>query len=163
MTSVGADYSSKAVYLASVSDKIVLRTSTIEIQNNNIELFLRELEDELRNFHWMHNNKYIWIEQPWVETLLRPMSGLQLARMATYIEVVAIRMARLIPQFVHPGTWRKEIYGNGRPKDAKELARQFVDDKFNFKTKYKYEHNICEAILISHYGNLQAEKLIINK
>lgn len=74
-----------------------------------------------------------------------------MVRMASYIEIALISL-KYEPCFVMPNVWRKAVYGNARLEDRKEAAREFVLEKFGFETQYKYEHNICEAILLAHYG-----------
>lgn len=156
---VGFDYSSSAAYFGIVSDNKVLAYGKIAVKDYhdtvecyNLFLMLKDLFRGMINMHQIDPD--VFIEQPWINGKVFPRSAVLLTRMATYIEIAALSVG-LHPIFVHPLTWRKKIYGNGRPKgDVKKLALATVDKEFNFIPK---DHNYAEAILISQYGNILEE------
>lgn len=159
---VGIDYSASQVFFAVFRDDQVLFHTEFELPLSSSRdakwLYFLDLKNAFEKAHWAFNiDRKVYIEEPWVRWNKRPLSGLQLMRTATYLEIAALQ-AYCEPVFVNPGTWRKAVYGTGRPDDAKELARRTVLDRFGFETKFKYQHNICEAILIAYYGNLQQLK-----
>lgn len=156
---VGIDYSASQVFFAVFSDEQVLYDTEFELKLNSsahdMNLYFLQLKNAFEKACYIYGvDRRVYIEKPWVRWNHRPLSGLQLTRTATYLEIAALQ-AYCEPVFVDPGVWRKAVYGNGRPDDAKELARRTVLDRFGFETKFKYQHNICEAILIAYYGNLQ--------
>jgi hypothetical protein len=152
-TNVGADYNSSYLYIGCIDDNIVRSTATIDVTEPiaGMRVIQKLLESYAREYHIL---KQVWIEQPWVNGLKYPRSGLMMTRTATILEIAALEID-FKPQYIHPSSWRQKVYGNARPsKDMKEYARQFVLDNFNYVTKHKNEHNICEAILLGYYGNL---------
>lgn len=151
---LGADYSAGAAYIALVRGKVVLHTATLHVDKDPKSFFfllvnwLRAIDEEF------DVNPDFYLEMPWVRNDNYPHAGVAMMRTATFIEIACYEVG-FTPVLASPGTWRKAVYGNGRPKgDLKELARETVREKFGFETKFKNQHNICEAILIAHYGGL---------
>lgn len=162
-TTLGIDYSISTVYLAIVGEGKVWHTASIKVPSNayaddRYEFFkhLKTFFDDAREAYCAQ--EFVYLEKPWVNNSRNSYTGLQMVRMATYIEIALISL-KYEPCFVMPDVWRKAVYGKARLPDKKEAARDFVREKFGFETKYKYEHNICESILIAHYG----EELEINE
>ena len=155
---LGADYSASAAYVALVSGNSVLTTATLHVDKDPrgfwllLKQWLAAIDEEYGpDYHF-------YIEMPWVRNDHYPHAGVAMMRTATFIEIACYELG-FTPILVSPGTWRKAVYGNGHPKeDLKELARRTAEEKFNFPTKYKNQHNICEAILIAHYGGLGDER-----
>lgn len=158
---LGVDYNSGTISLSCVNDPKVLATASLDITNLalSIPVVKRLLQALLGEFTL--DNK-IWIEQPWVNGKQFPRSGLMMARTAAIIEVIATEIGIEV-NFVHPLTWRKELYGNGRPKDPKNTAVKYVEEHFQYKVptlgktarSQKPDHNLAEAICIAAYGQLQ--------
>lgn len=104
----------------------------------------------------------LWIEGSWVNGSRYPRSGLMMARTASTVESIALR-AGLNPHFVHPLTWRKGVYGNGRPANPKTAALKFVKETLHYDLPVmgssgrgsKLDHNYAEAIAIACYGGMQ--------
>lgn len=156
--SFGVDYSSRVVYLALMIEEEIKATLILNIEKEPFDAFLK-LAEWLRLKGKEHNVDYIYIEQPWVNGKVFPKSGLMLARTAAVVEIASYA-ADLWPRFVHPLAWRKKVYGNVKPKDRKEYAREFTRSNFGFDTKYKQDHNISEAVCIARYGVLHQEAIM---
>lgn len=131
------------------------RTASFKVKDRNDPLAMFKLFDELKqellHLRFWQPSRCVWIEEPWINGKVYPRSAVLLTRMATYIELAAIH-ADYTPHYVHPLTWRKGVYGEGKHKDAKKLALAQVELKFSLVTK---DHNIAEASLIALYGALQ--------
>lgn len=157
MITIGADLSKKVIFLAALKDEEIISTASINIYDNpwlgflTIQRYLRTLAEEYKAEH-------IYIEQPYANFHSpRPMSFLDLGRACAFVEIAAYESG-VNPHFIGNTVWRKEIYGKGRVADAKEYARKFVLDKFGFETRFKNEHNKCEAILLAYYGILSTSR-----
>jgi hypothetical protein len=151
--SIGVDYSGSVAYLGVVKNDRVLATSTINLGDSPYTFF-HTIKAWLKTIYEEHDtNPELWIEQPFVVGTRFPQVALKLVRTATILELAALE-AGIEPCFVHPGTWRKKVYGNGRPDDLKQRARDTAKKLFSFETKYKNQHNICEGLLIAHYGQI---------
>lgn len=152
---IGADLSSTTLYLAVVENTKVLATAKLQIT------------DLASDFNWVRNilrcyrDEYdVWqihIEAPFVNGAVFPKSGMMLMRSATILECAAVD-TNMESIFLHPLTWRKLVYGNGRPKDTKAAALEYLAQHFDFQlptTKPKGgipDHNVAESILIAHAG-----------
>lgn len=151
---IGADLSGRVIYLAVTNGTKVLNTLNLDLSVdllgsfNILQEWLTTLQLELRT------HKDIFIEEPWVNGSHFPKAGMMITRTATILEVAAVT-CDYRPILVHPGTWRKAIYGNAKQLEYKELARKTVLNMFGYETKHKNQHNTAEAALISHYGWLQ--------
>lgn len=154
MTTIGADLSKRTIFLACVSTDKCHATASLDIVDNPLKGFLA-----IKNLFMAYQREYgpiekVIIEQPWANSHSpRPMSFLDLGRAAAFVEIAALQ-AGLEPVFVLPSEWRKVVYGTGRPADVKELARETVKERFGWNTKFKKDHNICEAILLASWGNM---------
>lgn len=149
---IGVDYSGSAAYLGVVKGDKVLATCTIKLADSP-HTFFHVIQDWLKTIHEEHNTlPELWIEDYWINGKVFPKTGQIMARTATILEIAALE-ASIEPCFVHPGTWRKWVYGNGRPDDLKERARRVAKELFGFDSKFKNQHNMCEALLIAHYGS----------
>lgn len=156
MSSIGVDFSGSAAYLGVVKGHTVQATVSIRLMDSPYTFF-HTIQNWLKTVHEeFATEPKLWIEQPFVAGSRFPQVALQMVRTATILEIAALE-ADLEPCFVHPNTWRKKVYGHGRPDDLKERARNTARDVFGFDTKHKIDHNICEAILIAHYGNIVDE------
>lgn len=159
MSNIGIDYAARSVYVAALDTDKVLKTSSIHLPKDpNISEKLAFLQS-LRNTFADYYNSYaaqrtVYLETPWVNAKVNAFTGVQMAKMSTYIEVILLECG-MWPEYVMPATWRKVVYGNGRPDKRKELSRKFVLEKFGFETKHKSDHNIAEAICIAYYGHLR--------
>lgn len=152
MTCFGADLSKRTIYLACVSKDKCHATASLDIVDNPLKGFLA-----IKNLFMAYQKEFgpiekVIIEQPWANSKSpRPMSFLDLGRAAAFVEIAALQ-ANLEPVFVLPSEWRKVVYGTGRPKDVKELARATVKERLGWETKYKKDHNEAESILLGLYG-----------
>ena len=150
---IGVDLSKRYLYLACLKNEKVKATASLDIITDPLKAF-QTIIDLLSSYSFDTDAKEVYIEQPWVNNSNpRPMSSLDLGRAAAFIELASLKVG-LEPVFVSPTAWRKVVYGNGRPQDVKELARKTVLEKFGYETKWKKDHNICEAILLAFYGQL---------
>lgn len=115
--------------------------------------FRNAVRDWLLGFPKESIHPELWIEEQFpAGRNIR--AGQKLVRIQAFIEIAALD-AGVEPCFVHPGTWRKLVYGNGRPDDPKERARQVAKEILGFEARHKNEHNICEGMLIGYYGHCQ--------
>lgn len=150
---IGADYAASAIYLGCLDGNAVKATGIIDV--TNIHEGFELLKALLGAYHREYKtSNEIWLEHPWVNGSRFPLSGIKLARTATVLELAALSLG-LEPMFVYPLVWRKAVYGKARVEDRKEAARNFVREHFGYDTKFKYQHNTAESILLAHYGNLQ--------
>lgn len=150
---VGVDYAGAAAYLACTQDREVLASQELRI-GDRLYSFFHDLQDTLL----LWKAEYNLIPELWIEDQM-PVgrnigAGQQLAAMKRTLELAGLEVD-LEPCFVHPGTWRKLVYGNGRPYDPKEHAREMAKEIFGYEARHKNQHNICEGMLISRYGWLQ--------
>lgn len=161
MNAIGIDYAARSVYVATVGETTVKGVDSLTLPNEpsieeKIE-FLRQLKELLTNHNaWYDTQRTVYLETAWVNVAVNAFTGIQMTRMASYIEVAALECG-LWPQFVMPQTWRKAVYGHGKPKDRKEFSRLFVLEQFGYDTKKKKEHNTTESICLAYYGILQGE------
>lgn len=165
----GFDYSGKIAYYA-VVDKVSVKTSgSLEMPStaDPTELlgFFNKLEDLIETLDDEYHLPYIWIEQPWVNGMKFPKSGMMLMRMATFLEIAALE-ATTPPVTVHPGTWRKKVFGNGRPADTKKAALAYCENVLEYevptfgktaRAKAK-DHNFADAACIAQYGYLMQQE-----
>lgn len=158
MISAGADYNSASACLAVLKDKKVQYCFTSHDMDKGDHDFLwQALKSTMESMKQEYGITHIYLEDNFVSSRQRIYSGLQLTRMSAYIETAAFAVD-IIPVMVMAQSWRKVVYGQGRPQDKKELARFFVKNEFGYETRFKYEHNMCEAICLAHYGNLVRSK-----
>lgn len=147
---IGVDYAGNAAYLGAVQGTRILGTCALKI-NDNPYVFFHTLINWLRSMVEEHNlSPELWIEDQFPSGR-NIRAGQKLERMKTIVELAGFE-AGMVPCFVNPGTWRKKIYGHGRPEDQKERARSVAYFLLDYETKHKVEHNMCEALLIAHYG-----------
>lgn len=151
--SIAVDYSGSAAYLACVRGREILAQEEIQMHDSPYTFFHHI---QLKLTVW--NATYKAFSEFWIEDQVPAgrniIAGLKLVRVKTILELAGLEVG-LEPCFAHPGTWRKRVLGNGRPDDPKERARQAAKEFFGFETKFKNQHNICEAMLIAFYGYLQ--------
>lgn len=148
---LGSDYNSSTVYLGLLKDKKVLAATSIDMTHPGRGMNM--LRQMLHTYSEEYDVDKIWAEAAWVRASRFPKSGLMLSRTAAFIEVAAYDVGIMV-EFVNPMTWRKAIYGHAHPANPKEVARAFVKEKFGFETRFKNQHDLCESILIAHYGQL---------
>lgn len=111
--------------------------------------FLNSLRAIMRGLYSFEPFPEVIIEEPWINGQVFPRSAVLLTRMATFIEIACLD-TNYVPVYVHPLTWRKKVYGSGRPKgDIKKLAMGWVMSEYDFTPQ---DHNYAEAILIASYG-----------
>lgn len=160
MSTIGFDYAAGTAYLGVMDDDKVLFTATIPLQED-VHLFFCLLKDMMKDAIEQYGaESRVWLEKPWISAKINQYTGLVLMRMSTILEM-AIYESGLQPEFVGAMVWRKAIYGSAKVPDKKEAARKYALEHFGFETKFKYEHNTCESLLIARYGELQRAKLII--
>lgn len=153
-SSLGADYSGSAAYLGCVSQGVTLAYKEFRMLDSPYT-FRHAIQDWLAEISVTHNTwPEFWIEQPFVAGGRFPQVALQLVRTAAFLEAAA-QDAGIEPCFVHPLTWRKRVYGNGRPDDTKQRARDGAKELLGFESRYKNQHNQAEGLLIAYYGYLQ--------
>lgn len=159
---LGSDYNGSTVYLGLLRDVKVL--STVSVDFTFPKTGIETLRNVLRTFKEEFDIDKIWAEEAWVNGIRFPRSGMMLSRTQAFIEIAAYDND-IEPRFIHPMTWRKDIYGKPRPPNPKEVARKYVRELFGFETKFKNQHDICEAILLAYYGqrngNIAFEKVSI--
>lgn len=152
MIYLGVDYSSAYVYLAFLKENKLLRTQIIDLTNLSKAIEILEVMLGAEDIS-------MYIEQPWVSSSFFPRSALMLARTAGIIEAIAVRCG-IKPTFVLPNVWRKRVYGKARVENRKEAARELALELFGFETERKYQHDMAEATLIAHYGQLVSGDII---
>lgn len=155
LISIGADYSATQVWLAVLDDKKVVHafgSADVGLEESEYEFFWQSLKAVLASISSNFECQWLYLERPFVNNQHRSYSGLQMMRMCTYIETAAYA-CDITTTLVNPQSWRKVVFGNGRPDDRKELARFHVAHEFGYETTLKKDHNICEAICIAEYGN----------
>lgn len=151
-TTLGSDYSGSAVYLGCLQDNKVIATASLDMTHPKTGV--GKLREVLAMYKEGYGVEKIWVEESWINGMKFPRSGLMLTRIATFIEVAAYD-TELYIEFVHPLTWRKAVYGKAKPANPKEVARRYAKELFDFDTKFKNQHNICEAIMLAQYGAIQ--------
>ena len=164
MTTIGCDYSSSTLYLACLNNLKVHAIASLNIED--LCHSLDPLKALLHSYHFEYESKReIYIEQPWVNGIRYPRSGLMMMRSATILEVVTIESG-LKPVFVHPLTWRKLLFGNGRPSDPKATAVNWVKENCHYDVPvfgktgkgHRADHNFAEAIAIAHFGEINSSQ-----
>jgi len=152
LITLGSDYSGSKVFLGLLSDNHVV--GTVEIDTT----FPKKGVDMLRSIfkEWVDdwNLDKLWAEEAWVNGQRFPKSGMMLSRTAAFLEIAALDSGIHV-EFIHPMTWRRTVYGHAKPANPKEAARTYVKELFGWETKFKKDHNTCEAILLAHYGALK--------
>lgn len=73
---------------------------------------------------------------------------LSLHRTATRFETVATALGLKV-HFVHVASWRKIVFGHGRPAEPKGASLGFVENTYGYKTT---NHNMTDSICLAHYG-----------
>lgn len=164
---IGCDFSATTVYVACANNQKVLGTASINITTmlwgfeslrNIFEAYIKEHEAEI----------YIYIEQPWVNAARNPKTAMAMMRVATVIELAAW-VSGCVPRFVHPLTWRKELYGSGQTLNSKEYAVDWTKINLGYEPppigktiRSKPDHNFAEAACIAVYGSRQEEEAMNN-
>lgn len=151
MLCVGADYSAQEAFLALSDGETVQHTFKLKLAGDLSEQRRDYLDLLARTFSAclkLEIKPILFMEQPWIAGAHFPQAGLKLARNAAYIEVSALAVGMDV-RFVHVSTWRKAVYGNGKPQDPKGTAVSWVLYNLGFETK---NHNLAEAACIATYG-----------
>jgi len=167
---VGVDYSATQVYLTVVNEEVMASITLILPTDDSGKLaFFQNVIEVLESWDNEFGLPYLWIEQPFVNGKF-PRPGMLIQRMATFLEIASLQ-ALISPVFVHPGTWRKRLFDNGKPKDAKERAIAHVEEVLHYelptlgktaRAKNK-DHNFADSACIAHYGHLmQKENSVFN-
>lgn len=162
-TTIGVDFSSTTVYLACANNQKVLATASINIES--LAWAFPMLKNILHTYHEDNKtNKVVYVEQPWVNAARNPKTAMQMMRTATIIEL-AIVESYLLSEFVHPMTWRKELYGSAKTLNSKEYAVDWVKINLGYepppigKTKRsRPDHNFAEAVCIAIYGSMKIKE-----
>lgn len=150
---IGVDYSGSAAYLAVIRNRELLAQRELKI-GDRLYSFFHDLQgclDEWKNTFQCAPE--LWIEQQ-MPIGRNIGAGQKLSAMERTLELAALEVD-LEPCFIHPGTWRKRVYGHGAPHDPKEHARTMAKGLFGFEVRHKNQHNICEGMMIAYYGYLQ--------
>ncbi len=150
--SIGADFSASAVYLAAVTGQKLMAQNELKLMDSPWS-FRNNVREWLLQFPTGSIYPELWIEEQF-PSARNIKVGQKLVRVQAFIEIAALD-AGVEPCFVHPLTWRKLVYGNGRPDDPKERARSVAKEILGFEARHKIQHNICEGMLIAYYGHLQ--------
>jgi hypothetical protein len=150
---VGCDYSASEAFLAVVKDERVAHTVKLKLAGDLEEQRLRYFLNLQYTFASLRDEKIcettLYIEEPWIAGGHFPQAGLKLARNAAYIELAAITMGYRVIH-VHVMTWRKGVYGHGKPQNPKGTATEWCLYNLGYETK---NHNLAEAACISYYGS----------
>lgn len=152
MISIGCDYSASECFLAVSDGEKVLHTFKIRLEGDlsqqRHEYFVRVQQIFMSILKNYNINKVLWLEEPWVSGSHFPQAAIKLARNAAYIELAAIECG-IDVRHIHISTWRKGIYGHGKPQDPKGTAKAWVLYNLGYETK---NHNLAEAACIAVYG-----------
>lgn len=151
---IAVDYSGSAAYLACTRNRALLAQKELKI-GDRLYSFFHDVQEWLNTVKRDIGNELqaeLWIERQ-MPIGRNIKAGQQLSAMERTLELAALEVD-LEPCFIHPGTWRKLVYGHGTPHDPKEHARTMAKEIFGFEVKFKNQHNICEAMMISRYGYL---------
>lgn len=153
MPSIGCDYSASECFLAISSKERVLHTFKLKLAG--------DLSEQRRNYFYSIQKvlqtileefpdckRELYIEEPWVAGMHFPQAAIKLARNCAYIELAALE-SNMEVRFVHISTWRKGVYGNGKPQNPKGTAIAWVLYNLGYETK---NHNLAEAACIGYYG-----------
>lgn len=155
MPTIGCDYSGTVAYFAVSNGERVLHTAKVKLegdlasQRRNYLDMLTKILDSMK--YGYSCQEIMYLEQPWVAGNHFPQTAIKLARNAAYIEVAGLA-AGLDVRTVHISSWRKEIYGNGKPTNAKGTAIEWVLYNLGYETK---DHNYAEAACIAVFGERQ--------
>ena len=157
MNVVGCDYSASEAFLAVTHDESVVHSSKWKLGGDLSQQRHNYFQELQMAFDALHIDKIcepiLYMEEPWINGMKFPQAGIKLARNSAYIELAAITMGYTVVH-VHVMTWRKGVYGNGKPQDPKGTAKAFCLYNLGFETK---NHNIAEAACISYYGSKQGQ------
>lgn len=157
MSVVGCDYSASEAFLAVAHEGNVINFSKFKLKGDlasqRLEYF-RQLQLEFGDLQSEERcEPILYLEEPWVAQGHFVKAAIMLARNAAVIEIAAITMGyAVIP--VHVSTWRKGVYGHGKPQDPKGTAREWVLENLRYETR---NHNLAEAACISYYGGHQGQ------
>lgn len=151
MRTYGIDYSTKVVNLATIEDGRLLITLTVPVDFHQGLDGLERLGVSLAAA--IPPEGEAWMESSWTGART-PFTGIQLARVATIVEVLACQKAIKLNR-VHPNAWRPALYGKRpKPGTAKETAIEYVKRHYGLETK---NHNEAEAVCLAAYGHYLLE------
>lgn len=150
MAVIGCDYSASEAFFAIVNNEEVQLHEKIKLLGD-LEKQKAEYFGKLKNFFhksWDANDGTLYMEEPWVAQGHFVNAAIKLARNAAWIEMAASVSGYKVVK-VHVSTWRKGVYGNGKPQDPKGTATAWCLYNLGFETK---NHNFAEAACISYFG-----------
>lgn len=159
---IGCDYNAHGFSIGVTKGPKVLQCGTINLNEDDVKTSFDLLVKYLQSLQYHHlASLNVYVEKPWMRSVQgkRGDTGLFTMRSATILEL-AVYQANMNPVFVYPQTWRKVVYGHGRPEDTKLAAIEYVQEELQFDLPVmgktgrgnKPDHNIAEAICISIYG-----------
>lgn len=155
MPSIGCDYSSQDAHIAVSDGETVLHFVKVhlagDLSEQHSEYFHRLIATFETLIEEFKCEPILWIEEAWVNGFRFPQAALKLARNAAVIELSAAE-AKMEVRRVHISTWRKEIFGNGKPQDPKGTAKAWVLYNLGYETK---DDNKADAACISVFGTRQ--------
>lgn len=157
MPVVGCDYSASEAFLVVEKDERVINFSKTKLGGDLAEQrldYFQALQSEFKTLQIEDRcDPILYMEEPWVAQGHFVNAAIKLARNAAYIELAAITQGYQVIH-VHVGTWRKGVYGNGKPQDPKGTAKAWCLYSLGYDTK---NHNLAEAACISYYGGRQSQ------
>lgn len=157
MSVVGCDYSASEAFLAIEYDGRIINSSKHKLKGDLSEqrlAYFQELQSEFKTLQLEERcEPVLYIEEPWTNGLKFPQASIKLARNQAYIELAAITMGYKVV-LVHVMTWRKGVYGNGKPQDPKGTAIAWCLYNLGYETK---NHNLAEAACISYFGGKDSQ------
>lgn len=139
---LGIDYSISNIYICSSNGRHLVMPVRKKASDTVTDLMI-----DFLNMQVFTNCKSVCIEKPWSHN--NQLVSMQMTRIATIIEVAA-GLSGMQTYLIHPGTWRKEIFGKGSgktTKEFKEIALAYAHEH-GVETN---DHNIAEARCIAEY------------
>lgn len=139
---IGIDYSTSNIYVCSSNGRFL----TVPVQKKASES-VTELMKAFLDMIVFTGSHAVCIEKPWSNT--NQLVSMQMTRIATIIEVAA-GLSGLKTYLVHPGTWRKEIFGKGTGKSTKEFKEMALAYAHEHDINTT-DHNIADAYCLAQY------------
>lgn len=150
ITAIGADYSTKAVHLAVVDARAVLRREMVDMTGDPRHA-LEALRLVLRSL--AATAPLIYLEAPWIRPEQKGMlTALAVHRIARFVEAMAL-LAGLSVVYVPISTWRSQVLGRTPTSAlAKMASLAYVKTAYGVETR---DDNLADAICIGAYGVAQ--------
>lgn len=152
MPSIGVDYAVQDAHIAVSDGERVLHYTKVHLAGDLSEQHSSYFHNLQSTFQTLMEEfkcpPILWIEEAWVNGMRFPQTAIKLAKNTAVIELAAAECGMEVRR-VHISTWRKAIFGNGKPQDPKGTAKAWVLYNLGFETK---DDNKADAACISVYG-----------